>query len=249
RGGDPLFLREGVEPDLAQEQGRVLRRRRVRDQQAGILDRDDEPQRVGICGEVTRLDETHHHLLLALGVLDGALPGVGHLEIIQRGAGAAHPRLPRHVLLVNVGRERVRRPRGAVADGAPVRLHQLAQRLAPRLLVRRVDQHPVDVENCSPELRHAPSCQSWAGGLAVAGSRLTSNTAWSPGRSSRTSPRTATLTGRLTPSGWMASVSRSPVSVTWIGVCWTCTENERLSSRPGSRGSRYRTSSRMWVPV
>ncbi len=38
----------------------------------------------------------------------------------------------------------------------------------------------------------------------------------SPGRSSRTSPGIATLTGRLAPSGWTARVRRSPVSVIWI---------------------------------
>ena len=64
-----LLLGEGVEPDLAQEQLRVLRRRRRRDSDAGVLDGDDEAQRVGIGGEVAGLDESHHHLLLALGVL------------------------------------------------------------------------------------------------------------------------------------------------------------------------------------
>src|SRR5207247_2822428 len=92
------------------------------------------------------------------------------------------------MLLVDVERERFRRPRRAVADVSPVRLHQLAQRLAPRLLVRRVDQHPVDVENRSPELRHTPSSQSWAGGPVVAWSWLSSNTVRSIALTTSTRP-------------------------------------------------------------
>ena len=38
----------------------------------GVLDGDDEPQRVGVGGELAGLDELDHHLLLALGVLEQA---------------------------------------------------------------------------------------------------------------------------------------------------------------------------------
>jgi len=127
RRRDPLLLREGVEPDLAQEQPRVLRRGRVRDAHPGVLGRDDETQGVGIGGEVAGLDEVHDHLLLALRVLGDALVGVGHVEVVEGGAGAGQTRLARDVLLVDVGRERVRRPCRLVADVAPARLYQLAQ--------------------------------------------------------------------------------------------------------------------------
>jgi hypothetical protein len=126
-----------------------------------VLDGDDEPQRVGVRGEVAGLDEPHHHLLLALGVLREARAiVVGDVEVLQRRARAAHARLARHFLLVDLGRERFRRPGRPVADVAPLPLHQLAQRLAPRLLVRRVDKHAVDIEDRSLERRHASSCQS-----------------------------------------------------------------------------------------
>ena len=120
-----MFLRERVKPDLPQEQSRVLRRGRVRDGYSGVFCRDDEPQGVGIGGEVTGLDEAHDQLLLVLGVLDGTLVGVGHPEVVERGAGAVHARLAGDVLLVDKGGERVRRPRGTAADVAPAGLHQL----------------------------------------------------------------------------------------------------------------------------
>jgi hypothetical protein len=127
RRRDPLLLREGVEPDLAQEQPRVLRRGRVRDAHPGILGRDDETQGVGIGGEVAGLDKVHDHFLFTLRVLGDALVSAGHVEVVKGGAGPGHARLARDVLLVDVRRERVRRPCRLSADVAPARLHQLAQ--------------------------------------------------------------------------------------------------------------------------
>src|SRR5690242_7451699 len=71
-------------------------------------------------------------------VLPGAGIDVGYLEVLQSRSRAAHPRLARHSLLVDVGCKRLGRPGRLVADVAPLPLHQLAQRLTPCLLVRRV---------------------------------------------------------------------------------------------------------------
>jgi hypothetical protein len=57
------------------------------------------------------MDEAHDHLLRALRVLGDVLAGVGHVEVVEGGVGAGHARLARDVLLVDVGRERVRPPR------------------------------------------------------------------------------------------------------------------------------------------
>ncbi len=61
---------EGVELDLAQEQRRVLRRGCVRDEHPGVLGGDDEPQRVGIGGEVTGLDEAHSRSVLSKTLME-----------------------------------------------------------------------------------------------------------------------------------------------------------------------------------
>src|ERR1700730_6939891 len=132
-------------------------RPRRRDPDTGVLDGDDEPQRVRVRGEVPGLDEPHYHLLLALGVHREARVVVGDVEVLQRRARAAQARFARHLLLVDLRRERLRRPGRPVADVAPLALHQLAQRLAPCLLVWRVDKHAVDIEDRSLERRHTPS--------------------------------------------------------------------------------------------
>ena len=131
---------------------------------------DDEAQGVRVRGEVPGLDQAHDHRLLAIGVLGQAVVVViGHVEVRERGTGAVHSRLAGHLLLVDAGRERLRRPGRLIADIAPVVLHQLTQRLAPGLLVGRVDEHAVDVKDRSLEsFRHV--CSSLAVELLLDGS-------------------------------------------------------------------------------
>src|ERR1017187_8347408 len=76
-----------------------------------------------------------------------------------------------------------------------------------------------------------------------------SNVHWPPARSSRTSSPTPTLIGRSTPSRWAARVSFPSASVTRIGVPRNCIANDSPSSWAGSRGSKYRTPSRICVPA
>jgi len=108
------------------------------------------------------LDELDHHRLLALGVCLDPGFGVGYLEVVERGAGAAHARLAGHHFLVDLRREAFGGPGRLIPDVAPLRLHQLAERVAPRRLVRRVDEHAVDVEYRPMELcLHVPSSRPW----------------------------------------------------------------------------------------
>ena len=128
RRGDPVLLGERVEPDLAQEQLGVLGRGGGGGADPCVLDVDDEAQGVRVGGEVPGLDQAHNHFLLAIGVLGEAVVVViGHVEVLERGAGAVHSRLAGHVLLVDARRERLRRPGRLIADIAPVVLHQLTQ--------------------------------------------------------------------------------------------------------------------------
>src|ERR1019366_8198275 len=102
---------------------------------------------------LTGLDQRDDRSLLALGVLVDELLRVGQPEVLERGPRTTHPRLARHDLLVDLRSEPFGCPGRLGADFAPARLHQLAQRLAPGLLVRRVDEHAVDIEDCAGEAR------------------------------------------------------------------------------------------------
>ena len=64
---------------------------------------EDEAQRVGVGGELAGFHQLEDHLLLALRVGVDADLGVGHLEVVERGARAAHARLARYHLLVDLG--------------------------------------------------------------------------------------------------------------------------------------------------
>src|SRR5674536_293107 len=90
--GDAVLRGERVEPDLAQEQLRVLRRRRGRHPDAVVLDGNDVSQRIGVGGEVTGLDQPDDHCLLMRGVLDNAYVAIGHVKVVQSGPGAVHAR-------------------------------------------------------------------------------------------------------------------------------------------------------------
>jgi hypothetical protein len=57
RGGDLVLVGEAVQADLAQEEPGVLGRGGGGDRDPGVLDRDDEAQRVGVGGELPGLDE------------------------------------------------------------------------------------------------------------------------------------------------------------------------------------------------
>ena len=59
--------------------------------------------------ELAGLDELDDHRLLSLGVLVDAPVDVGDLEVLERGAGAAHARLAGHDRLVDLRGERLRR--------------------------------------------------------------------------------------------------------------------------------------------
>src|SRR5207302_9386781 len=120
---------------------------------------------------------------------------VGNVEVLKRGAGAGQARLAGHLRLVDPRGERLRGPCGPVADVAPVGLHQLAQRLAPRLLVRRVDQDSVDVEDRSLERGSAGCAHGLLRCGAAATGEDTSKVSVSPGHSSRTSSPTPTRIG------------------------------------------------------
>src|SRR5258708_9442940 len=151
----------------------------------------------------------------AMGSCDGP---IGASSSIPGPPVRRSSRLTRHLLLVEVRRKRLGRPGRLAADAAPLALHQLAHRLTPRLLVGRVDEHAVDVEDrCLEPGRHGSSCQPWACCPGL-GSGSSSNVHRSPARSSRTWSRTATLTGGLTPSRSAATVSRPSANVTRIRV-------------------------------
>jgi hypothetical protein len=164
---EALLGGEGVEPDPFEEQCGVLRRGRRRDPDADVLDGQDEPQRVGEGHEPALLDELHDLLLLGGGVPLGPGLHVGHAEVLQGRAGARHPRLAGHHLLVHRRGEALRRPAGLVADLAPLGLHQHPERLAPGQLVGRVHQHAVHVEDPTLE-RHVPH-PALSGSRSIAG--------------------------------------------------------------------------------
>ena len=150
----PLLGGEGVQPDPLQEQLGVLGRRRRRDPDPQLLDGQDEPQGVGEGHEPALLDQLDHALLLGLGVPLGPGVDVGHAEVLKGGAGAGHPGLARHELLVHRRGEALGGPAGLVAEVAPLALHQLPERLTPGQLVWRVHQHAVHVEDRTLERHH-----------------------------------------------------------------------------------------------
>jgi hypothetical protein len=143
----PLLGREGVQSDPLEEQLGVLGRRRRRHPDPQVLDGQDEPERVGEGHEPALLDEPDEALLLGGRVLVDAGVDVGHAEVLQGGAGAGHPRLAGHDLLVHRRGEALGGPAGLVADVAPRALHQPSERIAPGQLVRRVHQDAIHVED------------------------------------------------------------------------------------------------------
>src|SRR5664280_988505 len=101
--GDAVLRGERVEPDLAQEQLRVLRRRRGRHPDAVVLDGNDVSQRIGVGGEVTGLDQQNDHCLLRRGVLDDAF--VAHkqalvIRLIEAGDFTAYADALRYIVAV-----------------------------------------------------------------------------------------------------------------------------------------------------
>jgi hypothetical protein len=117
---DGMLPCERVEAYLSQKQPGVLGRGGGGHLDAGVLDRDDEPQRVRIGRELAGLDQLDHHRLLALGVSLDPLIGIGHLEVVQRRASTAHARLAGHHRLVELRREALRRPGRPLPDVLPV---------------------------------------------------------------------------------------------------------------------------------
>src|SRR5918994_3929655 len=142
-----LFLDELVQPYPLQECVRVLRGGGSRYAKPRILDREDKAQSVRVGVELAGLDQLDYHHLLAVAVLQGAPLGVGHPEVLQRGLRARVARLAGHDPLVDLRGELLGSVRRLALDVAPLVFHQLVQPLAPGLLVRRVDQHAVDVED------------------------------------------------------------------------------------------------------
>ncbi len=90
---ETLLLGEGVEPDLAEEQTGVLRRRRRGRRDPGVANGEHEAQRVGVRLELAGLDELDDHGLLVLGVGRHPFGGVGNLEVLQSCERSVHPRL------------------------------------------------------------------------------------------------------------------------------------------------------------
>jgi hypothetical protein len=158
---EALLGGEGVQADPFQEQPGVLRRGRGRDRYPGVLDGEDEPQGVGEGPEPALLDERDDMLLLGRRVLLDPALLVGHPEVAESRPGPGHPRLARHDLLVYRRGEPLGGPAGTVLDVTPFALHQILEGLAPGQFVRRVDQHPVHVEDrasvCHQPLRSSRS--------------------------------------------------------------------------------------------
>ena len=152
----PLLGGEEIEADPRQEQLGVLGRGGSRHPDPHALDDQDEPQRVGEGHEPALLDQLEDLLLLGRRVPLGPGAEVGHAEVLKGGAGAGHPGLARHDLLVHRWGEPLRRPAGLVADLAPLGFHQDPERLPPGQLVGRVHQHAVHVEDRT-SVRHDPA--------------------------------------------------------------------------------------------
>src|SRR5262249_3829129 len=155
-----------------------------------------------------RFDELDHHLLLARRVGIHACIEVGDTKVLESGTGAAHAGFAGHDRVIDVRRECLGRPGRLIPDVSPVRLHQLAERLPPRLFVRRIGQDAVDVEDRAEEPvglfgpAHARTVVS-----AGCPSRRSANSHRSPDLSSRTSSPTLTLIGSLNPSLYAAIVN------------------------------------------
>ena len=81
---------------------------------------------------------------------------VGHPEVLKRGPSAGKPWLAGHDLLIHLGGKPLGRPAGLVTDVVPVAFHQLLEGFTPRQLVWRVDEHTVNVEDCTL-IWHEPS--------------------------------------------------------------------------------------------
>jgi hypothetical protein len=76
------------------------------------------------------------------------------IEVLQHGQRACVAWLAGHDPLVDLQREPFGRVRRLIPDVTPRLLHELPQPLAPGILVRRVDQHAVNVEDGAPEIRY-----------------------------------------------------------------------------------------------
>src|SRR3712207_402470 len=162
--GETLLFGELVQPHEPQEGARVLGGGGGRDEDAGLLDRQHEAQGVRVLLELLSLDQLDDHLLLVVAVLPGSPLGVGHAEVLQRCLGALEAWLAGHLPLVDLRRELLGRIRGLTSYVAPLVLHQLTQPLAPRLLVGRVNQHAVHVEDSATKthmLSFLTSARGW----------------------------------------------------------------------------------------
>ena len=166
----PLLGGEGVQPDPLKEQLGVLGRGRPRDPDPQLLDGQDEPQGVGEGHEPALLDQLDHALLLGLGVPLGPGADVGHAEVLKRGAGAGHPGLARHELLIHRRGEALGRPAGLARAGratrppsAPGATHAMPARVAspPARRPRRRSHPGTPSPSPLPFARPQPDGRGW----------------------------------------------------------------------------------------
>jgi hypothetical protein len=127
---------------------RVLRRRSDTQAHAERAQPPHQAQRIWKRLELAPFDEAFNHRLLPFAKCHGALRGVGYAEILQQGSGAVQAGFTGDVRLVDRGREPVRRVRRrGGGDAAPIRGHHDVERVAPRALMRRGDEHAVHVKD------------------------------------------------------------------------------------------------------
>src|SRR5215469_2339631 len=136
-----------VQADLLHDWVGVLGRGGCRHWDTESFDVEDKAQRVVECLKLAgRYQPTQMFLLnrcvpLRLGL------DVGDAEVLERRARASQSRPPRDYLLVDILGERVVRVARMVANVGPFGIHQLAERITPRLVVRRVHENAVYIED------------------------------------------------------------------------------------------------------
>jgi len=95
--------------------------------------------------ELAGCDQRFEARLLDGSILVGALHRLGHREVLQRRECALEPGLAGHPGLVDLGRERAGMVGGP--QRVPLLAHQRRERFSPRTLMRRGDEHAIDVED------------------------------------------------------------------------------------------------------
>ena len=134
--------------DGCQQPTGVARGRGGRDRESQLAEADQERDGVVEHRRGLAFDEVDESTLLGFGVRVHVLVvGVGHADGLEPSAGPVEARSPGHGALVALRRERAGLVPGVEGELRPGAGHEPVEGLAPCLLVRRVDEYAVHVED------------------------------------------------------------------------------------------------------